>query len=152
MDEKPSHSSSSGQQPNSEHKKRLSALKKQLTEENPPCDSPDCQQKDPQHPKPHYTVSQVLPKVALSQRFHPEPFQEFSKIWGCQSAMNIDKDGKKIPTSRLDFSVVHKRCGKKEYDHHNPHGYNACRNCEPDRFYVPRRESQDDNDHKYFRA
>jgi len=99
----------------------------------------------PEQPLPKYTRSEILPRIAVSQRWHPELNANYSKIC-CQAHLNVDENGKKIPTSKMDLSVVHQRCGAKDYDDflNGGNGWKACKNCEPDRFYVPRRPSQDE--------
>jgi len=99
-------------------------------------------------PIPDRSRSELLPRIAVSARWHPELHQNYSSIWGCQANFNIDENGNKIPTSKLDLSTIKKRCGVKDYDKYLPNAhakYKACKNCEPDRLYVARRLSQEDD-------
>lgn len=119
-------------------------LAEEFQKENPePCTSSD---QALEQPLPKYTRSEILPRIAVSQRWHPELHANYSKVWCCQAKQNVDENGKKIPTSKMDLSVVHERCGVKDYDDfvNGGNGWKACKNCEPDRFYVPRRPSQDE--------
>jgi len=125
-----------------------SNLAEQFQQENPePCTSLD---PTPQQPLPQYTRSEILPRIAVSQRWHPELHANYSKVWCCQAKLNVDENGKKIPTSKMDLSVVHERCGVKDYEEFvNGNRWKACKNCEPDRFYVPRRPSQDEYEKRF---
>jgi len=90
-----------------------SDLAQQFQQENPePCTSLD----PPTQPLPKYTRSEILPRIAVSQRWHPELHTNYSKVWCCQANLNVDENGKKIPTSKMDLSVVHERCGVKDYE------------------------------------
>jgi len=105
-----------------------------------------CSSKDPEQPLPQYARSEILPRIAVSGRWHADLHANYSQIWSCHGNFGYDENGKKIPTSKLDFSEVHQRCGHKDYEEYvNGNRYKACKNCEPDRWYVPRRPDQDDN-------
>jgi len=60
----------------------------------------------PEQPLPKYTRSEILPRIAVSQRWHPELNANYSKIC-CQAHLNVDENGKKIPTSvRILFCLT----------------------------------------------
>jgi len=126
-------------------KKRLDKNGNPIEDPEAPADVAGTSAEDQGLPVAKFTRSELLPRVAISQRWDADAFKTYGNIWGCQSNFNIDKDGNKIPTSRLDFSEISKRCGQKDYeDFVNRDRYTACKNCETERFYKPRRENQED--------